>query len=115
MSVDFDFSQVEALAADIEDAPVSVVRLTPVAVRAIANDFAAAARTAAPVDEGELVASIHVISNDDASTIVADSDHAFFVEFGTNDTPPQPYMWPQIPQALTAMYAALEELGDPLS
>lgn len=50
----------------------------------------------APVDEGDLVRSIgrNVRSDGLQAAIGAGEVHAPFVEFGTNDTPAQPALWP---------------------
>lgn len=58
---------------------------------------AAAARLYVPVDSGELLASIQVQENPDGTVdYVATADHAVHVEFGTRDTPAQPFLRPAI-------------------
>lgn len=62
---------------------------------------AAEARRAAPVGDpgedptsGEFRDSIHVVWDGEEGMVVSDSDHARFVEFGSNDTPAQPTISP---------------------
>lgn len=59
------------------------------------------ARRNAPVGDptedptsGEFRDSIHVVWDGEEGIVVSDSDHARFVEFGTNDTPAQPTIAP---------------------
>ena len=49
----------------------------------VSEEIAEAARAVAPVDTGEDRDSIHV----EEGKVVADTDHAAAVEFGTGDTP----------------------------
>lgn len=64
------------------------------------------ARRAAPVLTGEFRDSIQVERGDDGVQVLSDSDHAAYVEFGTNDTRAQPTITP----AFTAGMSHLEEL-----
>lgn len=50
------------------------------------------AQTFAPVDTGELRGSIHVEGN----AVVADADHAAYVELGTRNMHAQPYLAPSL-------------------
>lgn len=53
------------------------------------------ARRHVAVDTGELLESIHLQMEDEThGEVTADAPHAGYVEFGTADTPPQPYMTP---------------------
>jgi HK97 gp10 family phage protein len=69
------------------------------------------ARVYVPVLTGELRSSIHEIEEG----VVADAPHAIPVEFGTVDTPPQPFMRPaadgavhHVPEAAVRAGAAVE-------
>lgn len=113
MSVSFDVSQVEALADDLGAAPVKVEKVSSAKMTEIAAQLRDDAKAAAPVDTGDLRDSIEVQGGRDYRIVRATARHAFFVEFGTSDTPPQPYLWPQVPRAAEAMTEAFAELGDP--
>jgi HK97 gp10 family phage protein len=58
------------------------------------------ARRIAPVDTGDLAASIHAVEETvdggPGVAIVADVSYAAFVELGTSDTPAQPYLRPAL-------------------
>jgi HK97 gp10 family phage protein len=115
MSVDFDISQLTKLADDLGAAGsrVKVEADKELAATAIATRNAAQA--AAPMLTGELRASIHVEVDGDQHRVVADAEHAAYVEFGTSDTAPQPYMWPAADRANERLSEAVVELGDPFT
>lgn len=49
-----------------------------------------------PVDTGDLLASEEVVVRDNTVSLLAGTDHAIFVEFGTSRMSAQPYMRPAI-------------------
>lgn len=107
MTVHFDMSEVKKLAADLDRAGPTAERVSSVAMTAIAAEFAVGARADAAVDTGELRNSIVVRGGKDYRVIVATAPHASMVEYGTSDTAPQPYMWPQVSGATRALEKAL--------
>lgn len=113
MSVNFDMSEVADLAADLAAAPVAATRASSEAMTRIAARLRDDAKAAAPVDTGELRDSIVVRGGKDHRIVIATADHSSFVEFGTSDTAPQPYMWPQVPEASRALAEAMAAV-DPL-
>lgn len=113
MSVEFDASELDALADELAKAGPKATRRTSQDMTKIAAKFRDEAKAAAPVETGELRDSIKVRGDKEGRTIVADSRAAFFQEFGTSNHPPQPFMWPQIPAAVKRMSDALEAAGDP--
>lgn len=52
-------------------------------MEAVAERVASAARAIAPVVSGDYLASIHVEVIDGKATVVAGTDHAIYLEFGT--------------------------------
>lgn len=64
------------------------------------------ARRSAPVLTGEFRDSIHVERDGEGVQVISDSDHAAYVEFGTNDTRAQPTITP----AFTAGMSHLQEI-----
>lgn len=56
------------------------------AMREPAEQIAGNARNIAPVDTGAYQASIHVESDESGTRVVAGTDHARYVEWGTEDT-----------------------------
>ncbi len=111
MSVEFDMSEVTALAAELAAAPVKAKRASSESLTKIAAKFRDDARTAAPVSSGALRDSIKVRGGADYRIITATARHAFFVEFGTSKMQPQPFMWPQVPTASRAIEDALGDIS----
>lgn len=68
------------------------------------------AQQLAPVDTGELRASIHVEAGAHALArrVVASAGHAAFVEFGTRDSEAQPYLTPARRQIDVGAEVAIE-------
>lgn len=58
----------------------------------MAGDVADVARELTPVDTGALRDSIGVQVRAGEADVVANIDYAAFVELGTEDTPPQPFL-----------------------
>ncbi len=107
MTVDFDMSEVNKLAADLTRSAPAAERASSVALSVVAGKFASGARSTVAVRSGETQASIRVESDGEDAVVIADSDAAFHLEFGTSDTAPQPFMGPQIPTAARALAEAL--------
>lgn len=62
-----------------------------------AEEVLAISQQLVPVDSGELKASGHVenyAGSEDAKAVVYDAPHAVFVELGTENSPPQPFLAP---------------------
>ena len=107
MSIEFDMSEVNALAAEFAAAPVKATMVSSASMTTIAAKLRDDARAAAPVATGALRNSIVVRSGRDHRTVSATAPYSSFVEFGTSDTAPQPFMWPQVPAASRALEEAL--------
>lgn len=114
MTVQFDMSEVKMLAADLIAAAPASERAATAALNKAAAIVAVGAKATAPVDTGELRNSIGVTGDKDSRTISATAAHASFVEFGTSDTPPQPFMWPQVGLATRSLADDLADI-DPLN
>lgn len=110
-----DMSEVEALAAELAAAPPRVVQLSSSTMTRIAGKLRDRAKADAPRDTDELYNSIEVIGGDGYRKVRATADHAYYVEFGTSDTPPQPYLWPNASVAGAEMSEAFEKLADPFA
>lgn len=111
MSVEFDTSELDDLMAQFKASDRKAKLASSAAMTKIAADLADDARGSVPVDTGELKSSIRVQGGKDYRIVLADARHAMFVEFGTSDTAPQPYMWPHVPKASKALAEALEDIG----
>lgn len=90
----FDFGDVERLAADLTVAGGVAERDAVVVVERATTAIASMARTLAPVLTGDLVEHIDAVAAGLTGTVVSSSEHADYVEYGTSDTPAQPYMGP---------------------
>lgn len=55
-----------------------------------------AAKRIVPIDTGDLHDSIHTEVSSDGMFVVADADHAAFIEQGTSKMPAQPYLRPAL-------------------
>jgi len=55
-------------------------------------------KEAAPEDSGELAENISATPKNDGLKVevVSDTDHSAYVEFGTSDTPAEPFFYPTI-------------------
>jgi HK97 gp10 family phage protein len=72
-----------------------------IGVEEAAQQVAAVAREKAPVDTGALRDSITVVEAEGNSRdVIADVRYANFVEFGTSDTEPEPFLRPAVEAVL---------------
>ena len=110
MTVHFDLSEVKALAASLDHAGPKATSSANVHVKAAASRLAADARSDVAVRSGATRASIRVEDGDESSVVIADSDAAFYLEFGTSDTAPQPFLWPHAPAAAARLAKAMEDI-----
>jgi len=113
--VSFDMSEVADLAAELAAVPARVVRLSSSTMTRIAGKLRDEAKAAAPVDTGELRDSIEIQGGEGYRIVRATAGHAYYVEFGTGDTAPQPYLWPAAGRAGVAMSEAFEQISDPFT
>lgn len=111
MTVEFDASQLDDLANDLAAAAPKAVALSSATLTTISAKLRDDAKADVAVLTGDTKASIHVQGGQGWRIVVADDPAAFHLEFGTSDTAPQPFMWPQVPAAGAAMTAAFEALN----
>lgn len=80
------------------------------AVRRTADEIVRDARSRAPVDTGQLRSSIKAVSleHGKSAEVMADTDYAAFVEFGTYKMAAQPFLTPAV-QAHTDEF--IEDVG----
>lgn len=107
-AVEFDFSEVDALVDTFNAAPEKAKRASSADMTKIAGQLRDDAKAAAPRRTGELVNSISIQGGDGYRIVRATAGHAFYVEFGTSDTAPQPFLWPQAPVAAERLQKAME-------
>ena len=108
MSVDFDMSQVSALADELAKAGPKAMVASAVHMTRIAAELRDDARNAVAVDTGATRDSIRVKGTKNSRIVLADSRAAFFLEFGTSDTAPQPFLWPHVPKAAERLQQAMQ-------
>lgn len=79
----------------LNDVPRAVREAVKPTLEKMADDLVRAQRSAAPKDTGELAQTIHKQpgAHETQVKVVADSDHARFVEFGTIHAAPEPYFF----------------------
>jgi len=93
-NVIIDASEVTALAGALAATGAAIDVESSVSVRAAAEATEARARTMAPVRTGRLRESISSDHDGTEATVTADADYAVYVEFGTSNMAPQPFMFP---------------------
>jgi HK97 gp10 family phage protein len=111
--VDFDASQIDALADDLEQAgPRAVERVKTVMSKTMHN-VVADAQNLVPVDTGALKGSIGPdLDGDGLGFIVgATMSYAAHVEYGTSRMSPQPYLMPAFDRRLPPAFQALEQVA----
>lgn len=64
-----------------------------------AKDVENRAKALAPVLTGELRDSIQARKTADGAEVTVGTDHGFYTEFGTSDTPTQPFLRPAVQEA----------------
>lgn len=103
------------LAADLTRAAGDVERQARVAVEKSTLDIEADAKNLAPVDTGNLRASIgHLYHYGDGaveSEIGPTASYSSFVERGTSRMAPQPFMAPALERQTPAFLEAMRQLG----
>lgn len=90
----FDMSEVDRLADDLAAAPLKVSAKSSLAVERTAHAIARDASIMAPKLTGYLSENIEVSGFGMHATITAKARYAGYVEEGTSDTAPQPFMRP---------------------
>lgn len=94
MGIHIDSSEVNHLAADLAAAPAKVTAGSIAAVSRSAEKTQRDAQRFAPVLTGELREGIQVRLAGLSAAVVSTVRYADYVETGTSDTAPQPYMRP---------------------
>lgn len=105
-----DSSQLAALAAELGAAAVKADRTSSEALAKVGARLRDDVRAAAPVLTGETKSSVKLKVDGSSATVTA-GGAAFWLEFGTSDTRPQPFVWPQIPAADTRLAEALGDIS----
>ncbi len=68
------------------------------------------AKRLAPVDTGRLRNAINSASTKDGWFVIADTNYATFVEFGTDRAPAQPFLNPALEQNRGAYFRRIKEI-----
>lgn len=111
MTVSFDMSEVDSLVGELGRAAVKANVASSAHMAAIAALLAADARNDVAVDTGGTKASIRVQGGANYRKVIADSRASFFLEFGTSNTAPQPFMWSNAPKASERLAKAIEGIN----
>lgn len=110
MRIDVDASQVRALATEFGRAATTVGARAERIIADTARDIELDAQALAPVDDGELRESISSDVRGLQAEIGASVRYAHYVEYGTSDTEPQPYMGPALMRNEPKMVSAFQRL-----
>ncbi len=81
------------------------------AVREAAEQTEADARSHAPYLTGALQRSLHTTNQGLIADVGSDLDYAPFVEYGTSEMAPQPYLGPAVDKAVSVLVRKIEEAG----
>lgn len=110
--IGFDTTELGTFIADLANLPLKAQPKVATAVGKTAVDMQAHAMMNAPVDTGELIASITVDIS--PSGLQADlgptADYAEYVEFGTSVIEPRPFMNPAFDAKLPNLMRALTDI-----
>ena len=109
MGIHVDASEVRELARDLAEAPGKIRRRAPEAIRKTALSIERSAKSIVPVETGLLRSSIGSDIGALSATIGTDLRYAHFVEWGTSEMAPQPYMRPAFDRNIGKLE---QELGD---
>ena len=112
MDIEFEVSQVRALAADLTKASTSAQLKAGQVVRKAGADLERIAKQRAPVDTGNLRNSIGTTAHSPTSVEVGPTaSYAAYVELGTYKMAAQPYMGPATDAVEPLFVAAMEKIG----
>jgi len=106
--IDLDMSQVEMLAVALTRAGPATVIAADKAIAVEAEAIRADASVRAPVLTGAQAAGYYVEDAADGKLISNDTRQAFYNEFGTSDTAPQPALLPAADAGERRLLARLE-------
>lgn len=114
MSVSWDVGELNALAASLAASAVRVTGETQQVVAKSGLALQADAQALAPSLTGTLRGSIKADIGALVATVGPTVDYGGYVEYGTSDTAPQPYMGPALDKNADPFVADLEEVTDGL-
>ena len=109
--VELDMTEVFALARTLDLRSVEVAVKAAVAVKDASITTRDLAQQLAPVDTGELRGSIRAAGSRLSRTVKARAPYSLYVEFGTSDTAPQPFLYPASDRGEEQLLKDLAELA----
>lgn len=112
MGLDIDLSEVTHMHVDLVTAPGVVERGARDAVEDYVHGTERDAQAFAPVDTGELKAGIRGRSYGLLGEVVSDAPYSDYVEDGTSDTAPQPFMGPAHEANVPHVEGRLGDVGE---
>lgn len=115
MSFDIDTSELLALARDLGAANQKVESLSTRKLDKIAAEAQRDMQSIVPRRTDELHDSITIRKGRGWRNIGATARHAIYVEYGTSDTPPQPYVGPVAAGVETTLVDEYQKLADPFN
>lgn len=112
MRINFDSSEIKGLAAKLTRKQTVVGAELTLSLRRAADNLEDDAKLFAPVDTGALRNSIHAtLTGRHTAVIGSDLDYAAYVERGTSDTAPQPFMRPAAARRIPQLERAIRDIG----
>lgn len=112
MGLDVDASQVAHLRMDLGSAPARVQAPAADAVDDFVSGVERDARAFAPIDTGELKSLIFGRRVGLLGEVASEADYSEYVEDGTSDTAPQPFMQPAFERNLPLVERGLGDAGE---
>jgi HK97 gp10 family phage protein len=113
--ISIDMSEVVALATELAAAGPMVAKKADLATRQTRERMGDEAQANAPVLTGALRASREDFDDGDEHGVAFTARYAAYVEFGTSDTRPQPFMWPAADRAERTLVDEVDKVADPFT
>lgn len=114
MDLSIDTDELRKLAGDLTASAAKTEAVSSAMMSKVAKDLHQDARSNTPVATGALRESIYLRGGKDYRTVGTDLRYAMFVEFGTSDTSPQPFIHPAARKAEQSLFDEFRKLADPL-
>lgn len=117
MSISIDTSEVYALSATLDRSSGSVGAPAAAVVRKTARAIERDAKANVPVETGTLRESISTSIEGDgrfasmSASIIASARYAGYVEYGTSDTAPEPFMRPAFDRHIGTFERGMADIG----
>jgi HK97 gp10 family phage protein len=112
LTVKFNTTELDILVSDLATAPLRAQVECALAVRKAARTIEREAKALAPVRTGHLKNSIHSQVRGLAGFVRASTSYANYVEYGTSEMAPEPYMRPAAERGYSVLAEGAADAGE---